>query len=45
MGVSKYGKKTKSKNIIIPNTIINEVIPYTHGKPMTKAEIDELYSY
>ena len=41
MGVSKFEKNYEQKNI----KIINEVIPYTHGKPMTKEEIDELYSY
>ena len=41
MGVSQY----KQKNIVIPNKITKEIISYEYGKPITKEEIDELYSY
>ena len=44
MGVSAIEKNKEPKNIVIPNTINNEVIPDTIGKP-TKEEIEELYSY
>ena len=40
MGTSKYEKnkeQSKNKN--------NELIPYIHGKPINKEEIDELYRY
>ena len=44
MGVSNSKINNEKKNFVKPNTIINEVIPDTNGRP-TKEEIEELYSY
>ena len=43
MGVSAIEKNKEPKNIVIPNTIDNEVIPDTIGKP-TKEEIFNLFN-
>ena len=44
MGVSGIEKNNEPKNIAIPNTKNNEIIPDKNLK-LTKEEIDELYSY
>ena len=47
MGICEFKQKRKpeTKETVISNKIINEVIPFTHGKPMSIDEIKELYSY
>ena len=45
MGVSNSEISKEQKNIDKPNIIINEVIPDKNVKPITKEELEELYSY
>ena len=45
MEVNNFESNIKQENFDISNTKINEVIPYAYGKPITKEEIEELYSY